>query len=41
MFAHGGASFTLMLVGALLLPVAAFVLAKADDRSGCRCGTTC
>ncbi|MET8632881.1 dTMP kinase [Streptomyces sp. NPDC004680] len=33
-FAHGGASFTLMLVGALLLPVAAFVLAKADDRSG-------
>ncbi|MEU8972639.1 dTMP kinase [Streptomyces monashensis] len=33
-FAHGGASFTLMLVGALLLPVAALVLAKVDDRSG-------
>ncbi|MEU5534523.1 dTMP kinase, partial [Streptomyces sp. NPDC020362] len=33
-FAHGGASFTLMLVGALLLPVAAVVLAKVDDRSG-------
>ncbi|MFF2849737.1 dTMP kinase [Streptomyces sp. NPDC058001] len=33
-FAHGGAAFTLMLVGALLLPVAAFVLAKVDDRSG-------
>ncbi|MFD3327027.1 dTMP kinase [Streptomyces sp. NPDC058701] len=33
-FAHGGAAFTLMLVGALLLPVAAVVLAKADDRSG-------
>ncbi|MGW5325164.1 dTMP kinase [Streptomyces sp. NPDC004014] len=33
-FAHGGASFTLMLVGALLLPVAVIVLAKADDRSG-------
>ncbi|GAB2862861.1 hypothetical protein GCM10027074_32570 [Streptomyces deserti] len=33
-FAHGGAAFTLMLVGALLLPVAALVLAKADDRSG-------
>ncbi|MDX2604050.1 dTMP kinase [Streptomyces caniscabiei] len=33
-FAHGGAAFTLMLVGALLLPVAAWVLAKADDRSG-------
>ncbi|MGP3686962.1 dTMP kinase [Streptomyces sp. IBSNAI002] len=32
--AHGGAAFTLMLVGALLLPVAAVVLAKADDRSG-------
>ncbi|MCX5195929.1 dTMP kinase [Streptomyces sp. NBC_00249] len=31
---HGGAAFTLMLVGALLLPVAAVVLAKADDRSG-------
>ncbi|MEU9301356.1 dTMP kinase [Streptomyces sp. NPDC048269] len=33
-FAHGGAAFTLMLVGALLLPVAAVVLAKLDDRSG-------
>lgn len=33
-FAHGGAAFTLMLVGALLLPVAALVLAKTDDRSG-------
>ncbi|MGW3284110.1 dTMP kinase [Streptomyces sp. NPDC001002] len=33
-FAHGGAAFTLMLVGALLLPLAAMVLAKADDRSG-------
>ncbi|MEU7063797.1 dTMP kinase [Streptomyces sp. NPDC046161] len=33
-FAHGGASFTLMLVGALLLPVAVLVLAKADDRAG-------
>ncbi|KPI02534.1 Thymidylate kinase [Actinobacteria bacterium OV450] len=33
-FEHGGAAFTLMLVGALLLPVAAVVLAKADDRSG-------
>ncbi|MET7514022.1 dTMP kinase [Streptomyces sp. NPDC005480] len=33
-FAHGGAAFTMMLVGALLLPVAALVLAKADDRSG-------
>ncbi|MFJ5520843.1 dTMP kinase [Streptomyces griseoluteus] len=33
-FAHGGASFTLMLVGALLLPVAVLVLAKVDDRSG-------
>ncbi|MFJ3231661.1 dTMP kinase [Streptomyces sp. NPDC086787] len=33
-FAHGGAAFTLMLVGALLLPVAALVLAKIDDRSG-------
>lgn len=32
--AHGGAAFTLMLVGALLLPVAAVVLAKLDDRSG-------
>ncbi|MFD9573132.1 dTMP kinase [Streptomyces sp. NPDC059982] len=33
-FAHGGAAFTLMLVGALLLPVAVVVLAKADDRGG-------
>ncbi|WP_256105135.1 dTMP kinase [Streptomyces sp. ODS05-4] len=33
-FAHGGAAFTLMLVGALLLPVAALLLAKTDDRSG-------
>ncbi|MFG2883664.1 dTMP kinase [Streptomyces sp. NPDC048297] len=33
-FSHGGASFTLMLVGALLLPVAVLVLAKVDDRSG-------
>lgn len=33
-FAHGGAAFTLMLVGALLLPVAAVVLTKADDRGG-------
>lgn len=33
-FAHGGAAFVLMLVGALLLPVAAVVLAKVDDRSG-------
>ncbi|MFF8831746.1 dTMP kinase [Streptomyces sp. NPDC015131] len=33
-FAHGGAAFTLMLTGALLLPVAALVLAKTDDRSG-------
>ncbi|MFF2524035.1 dTMP kinase [Streptomyces liangshanensis] len=33
-FAHGGAAFTLMLVGALLLPVAAVVLAKTDDRAG-------
>ncbi|URN17102.1 MULTISPECIES: dTMP kinase [Streptomyces] len=32
--AHGGAAFTLMLVGALLLPVAALVLARTDDRSG-------
>ncbi|GAB2773081.1 hypothetical protein GCM10027091_05350 [Streptomyces daliensis] len=31
---HGGAAFTLMLVGALLLPVAALVLGRADDRQG-------
>lgn len=33
-FAHGGGAFTLMLIGALLLPVAVLVLAKVDDRSG-------
>jgi dTMP kinase len=33
-FAHGGASFTLMLAGALLLPVAALVLGRIDDRQG-------
>lgn len=33
-FDHGGAAFTLMLVGALLLPVAALVLGKLDDRAG-------
>ncbi|MFC5145106.1 dTMP kinase [Streptomyces aureoversilis] len=33
-FAHGGAAFTLMLVGALLLPVGALVLGKTDDRHG-------
>ncbi|MGW0119059.1 dTMP kinase [Streptomyces sp. NPDC003327] len=33
-FAHGGAAFTLALVGALLLPVAALVLARTDDRAG-------
>ncbi|MFG2405087.1 dTMP kinase [Streptomyces brevispora] len=33
-FAHGGAAFALMLTGALLLPVAAVVLAKTDDRAG-------
>ncbi|MER5521195.1 dTMP kinase [Streptomyces sp. NPDC002763] len=33
-FTHGGAAFTVMLVGALLLPVAALVLAKVDDRAG-------
>ncbi|WP_431771892.1 dTMP kinase [Streptomyces cucumeris] len=33
-FAHGGAAFTLMLVGALLLPVAALVLGRTDDRQG-------
>ncbi|MEU7180917.1 MULTISPECIES: dTMP kinase [Streptomyces] len=32
--AYGGAAFTLMLVGALLLPVAAWVLGKVDDRQG-------
>ncbi|MBM9505732.1 dTMP kinase [Actinacidiphila acididurans] len=33
-FAHGGAAYTLMLVGALLLPVAALVLGRTDDRAG-------
>ncbi|MEU5051424.1 dTMP kinase [Streptomyces sp. NPDC021096] len=33
-FAHGGAAFTLMLVGALLLPVGALVLGRTDDRHG-------
>ncbi|WP_329134756.1 dTMP kinase [Streptomyces sp. NBC_01476] len=33
-FDHGGAEYTLMLIGALLLPVAALVLGKTDDRSG-------
>ncbi|GHF62850.1 hypothetical protein GCM10010218_50440 [Streptomyces mashuensis] len=33
-FAHGGASFVLMLVGALLLPVGALVLGRTDDRHG-------
>ncbi|SHN31621.1 dTMP kinase [Actinacidiphila paucisporea] len=33
-FDHAGAAYTLMLVGALLLPVAALVLGKTDDRSG-------
>lgn len=33
-FDHGGASFTLMLVGALLLPVGALVLGRTDDRQG-------
>ncbi|MEV8456842.1 dTMP kinase [Streptomyces sp. NPDC052095] len=33
-FEHGGAAYALMLIGALLLPVAALVLAKTDDRSG-------
>ncbi|MET7639597.1 dTMP kinase [Streptomyces sp. NPDC005438] len=33
-FAYGGAAFTLMLVGALLLPVAALVLGRLDDRHG-------
>ncbi|MFD6420264.1 dTMP kinase [Streptomyces sp. NPDC060194] len=32
--AHSGSAYTLMLAGALLLPVAALVLAKLDDRSG-------
>ncbi|MFE3017238.1 dTMP kinase [Streptomyces sp. NPDC059256] len=33
-FVRGGAAFSLMLMGALLLPVAAVLLAKTDDRSG-------
>lgn len=33
-FDHEGAAYTLMLVGALLLPVAALVLGKTDDRTG-------
>ena len=33
-FAHGGAAFTLMLVGALLLPVAVIVLAKTAAEEG-------
>ncbi|MFD7854980.1 dTMP kinase [Streptomyces microflavus] len=33
-FDHGGAAYTLMLIGALLLPVAAIVLARTDDRAG-------
>ncbi|MEL5958539.1 dTMP kinase [Streptomyces sp. CLV115] len=33
-FEHGGAAFALMLIGALLLPVAVIVLARTDDRSG-------
>ncbi|MGC5342925.1 dTMP kinase [Streptomyces sp. DT171] len=33
-FADGGAGFALILVGALLLPVAVVVLAKTDDRAG-------
>ncbi|MCZ7415139.1 MULTISPECIES: dTMP kinase [unclassified Streptomyces] len=33
-FAHGGAAFVLMLLGALLLPVAALVLTRVDDRQG-------
>ncbi|MCF3178978.1 dTMP kinase [Streptomyces polychromogenes] len=32
--AHGGAAYTLMLVGVLLLPAAVVVLARADDRRG-------
>ncbi|MGW3248720.1 dTMP kinase [Streptomyces sp. NPDC001070] len=33
-FDHGGAAYALMLIGALLLPVAALVLGKTDDRHG-------
>ncbi|WP_129841582.1 dTMP kinase [Streptomyces sp. RFCAC02] len=31
---HGGAAYTLMIVGVLLLPVAAVVLGRIDDRRG-------
>ncbi|GAA1925113.1 hypothetical protein GCM10009716_36680 [Streptomyces sodiiphilus] len=31
---HGGAGFALMIIGALLLPVAAVVLGRTDDRRG-------
>ncbi|WP_369268189.1 dTMP kinase, partial [Streptomyces harbinensis] len=31
---HGGAAYTLMIIGALLLPVAALVLGRTDDRRG-------
>ncbi|GAB2572939.1 hypothetical protein GCM10027168_02290 [Streptomyces capparidis] len=37
-FDHGGASFTLMLAGALLLPVAALALGRIDDRHGAPLG---
>ncbi|WP_327688695.1 dTMP kinase [Streptomyces tubercidicus] len=33
-FSYGGAAYTLMLTGALLLPVAALLLGKVDDRQG-------
>ncbi|MEV6108222.1 dTMP kinase [Streptomyces sp. NPDC051940] len=33
-FDHGGSAYAYLLVGALLLPVAALVLAKTDDRQG-------
>ena len=33
-FDHGGAAYTLMLVGALLFPVAALLLGRTDDRQG-------
>ncbi|MFC7218139.1 dTMP kinase [Streptomyces polyrhachis] len=33
-FDHGGSAFAYLLIGALLLPVAAFTLAKTDDRQG-------
>ncbi|WP_432051519.1 dTMP kinase [Streptomyces xiamenensis] len=31
---HGGAAYTLMIIGALLLPVGALVLGRTDDRRG-------